>query len=193
MSSDLRGQLVAAFPKAAHYLLFHERGCRHQPFNELNVVESFKKFCAEFLPRSPIVAPRQKSIRIIKTNFPKFLNMKRVCGSAVKASRIIEEIEAGRFDATHYKWEIDRIRTLFWIPDIISDPDAVYKNAHKIVQGDEVYVKVYDKMGSKVKLVFTDYIKDIRQTVIVTSFLTDPQTACEYVCGKPLYARPKTE
>jgi hypothetical protein len=119
--------------------------------------------------------------------------MKRLCGSKVKASRVIEEIESGNFEASQYKWEIDRIRTLFWMPDVLADPDAVYKNAHKIVEGDEVYVKVYDKMGARVKLVFTDYIKPIKQTVIVTSFLTDPETAWKYVRGEPLYARPKTE
>jgi hypothetical protein len=190
---DLRSQLAAVFPKSAHYLLFQAKGCKHPPFNESDVVTSFTQFCTEFLPRSPISAPQNKSIRVIKTNFPKFLNMKRLCGSKVKASRVIEEIESGNFEASQYKWEIDRIRTLFWMPDVLADPDAVYKNAHKIVEGDEVYVKVYDKMGARVKLVFTDYIKPIKQTVIVTSFLTDPETAWKYVRGEPLYARPKTE
>jgi len=119
--------------------------------------------------------------------------MKRIDGSAIKASKIIEAIKNGTFDGTAYKCETDRIKTLFWIPDVLSDPDAVYKNAHKIVQGDEVYVKVYDKMGSKIKLVFTDYIKGLKQNVVVTSFLTDPQTACEYVKGEPLCVRPKKE
>jgi len=61
---------------------------------------------------------------------------------------------------------------------VLRDPDAIYPNAHKIVAGDEVYVRVYDKMGSNVKLAFAQDIKKhskLISTVVITSFSADPR------------------
>ena len=101
------------------------------------------------------------------------------------------------FDVGNYEpHRDDRLRTLFWLPEVLTDPDAIYPNAHKIVAGDQVYVRVYDKMGSTVKLAFTKDVTKrgvVIQTVLITSFLTDPKTAMSYVRGQPIYQRPKAK
>ena len=71
-------------------------------------------------------------------------------------------------------------------------PDAIYRNGHKIIAGDEVYVRVYDKLGSRVKLLFTMDIRKngkVIRTVPVTSFLTDPDTVINFITGQPLYRK----
>ncbi len=197
MANSFREALAGVMPDHQHKLLFYEIGGRHQGYNTLSIAESLKQFCTEILPQSPVTDPRGKRISIIKNNFPKLSGLEHLTLSKDEfgASDIIAAIEDGTFDPGQYDpTRDDRLRTLFWIPEMLRDPDAIYKNAHKIVQGDEVYVRVYDKMGSKVKLIFT---KDIRKngqlirTVPITSFLTDPATAISYVCGQPKYRRQK--
>lgn len=79
----------------------------------------------------------------------------------------------------------------FWIPDVLKDPDAVFKNNHAVVKADEVFVYVYDKGGSKIKLVFTSTFgpKGNPRVEIVTSYLTDERTAMLCAKGRPLYVR----
>ncbi|SRR6266700_4348265 len=197
MVGDFREKLVAALAPENPKLLFYARGSKHPPYNQLPVKETLGKFCAEFLPLSPIIDPRQKPIAVVKGNFPKLAGLKHKTLSRedYPARKIVAAIENGTFDAGDYVSGLDdRIKTLFWLPELLRDPDAIYRNAHKIVAGDEVYVRVYDKMGSSVKLAFTMDLKrkgEIIRTVVITSFLTDPATAASYVKGKPLYARPK--
>jgi hypothetical protein len=88
----------------------------------------------------------------------------------------------------------DRLRTIFWLPELLCDPDAVYINAHKIVAGDHVFVRVYNKGGSTVKVAFTLDVKKrgrLISTVVVTSFLTNPGDAISFVKGEPVYVRPQ--
>ena len=87
--------------------------------------------------------------------------------------------------------EQDRMQTLFWIPDVLADPDAIYRNGHTVVAGDEVYVKVFDKPKPQIKLVFTmdkPAGKNIK-TVPVTSFLTSRNRAIRMIKGPPLYLK----
>jgi hypothetical protein len=198
MATDLRAQLAAAFPQVEHQLVFFEKGSPHPPYNELDCYETLKKFCAEFLPLSPFKDPRGKQVSIVKGNFPKLVDLdhKTLAREDFSASKIVECIENKTFDLNHYKsMESARMRTLFWLPEVLCNPDAIYKNGHKIIAGDEVYVKVYDKMGSNVKLVFTMDVQkrgQLVRTVPITSFLTDPEMVINFVSGQPRYRRPQT-
>lgn len=195
MVGNFREALAGAFPDQEHKLLFYQNGSKHPPYNELTVAETLKRFCDEIVSAPPLRDPRGKVISIMKTHFPKLAGLKHKTLSKedLNASGIISAIEDGSFDIGDYDpARDDRFRSLFWIPEVLLDPDAIYKNAHKIVVGDEVYVRVYDKMGSKIKLVFTLDVKQrgkIIRTVPTTSFLSDPATAVEYVRGEPLYRR----
>lgn len=191
----LREQLAAALPEHEHKLLFYAKGNKHPPYNTLSVAQTLAAFCSDFLPQCPLIDPRGKRISVVKTNFPKLAGLEHLVLSKdeLPASDIIRSIEDGAFDLRDYDTtRNDRLRTIFWIPEVLRDPDAIYPNAHKIVVGHEIYVRVYDKMGSKVKLVFTMDImagKRIIRTVPITSFLTDPTNAISCIKGEPLYRR----
>ena len=190
--ADFRDKLAAAVPSASHLLLFRARGSKYPPLNELSVIDSFHKFVAELLPLSPIRAPRDKMVKIIENNFPKFLNLEpRKKGDPAKPILLVRMIKAGTIDLSRYTWERDRIENLFWMPEVLGTPDAIYKNCHCVVDADEVYVKVYDKMGSKVKLAFTKYLHQTKETVVVTSYLATPNRAISCCEGQPLWLPPK--
>jgi len=189
---NLREQLAAAVPEVDHLLIFTETGTAAPPLNHLAVVDTYHKFAAEFLPRCPIVDPRGKPIRIRKENFPKFLNLSAAPGTVPrKPSTIVESIENGTFDESEYEWARDRIQALFWVPDVLGDPDAIYTKhpSHGLIRAEEVYVKVYNKMGSTVKLVFVDYFGKSKDPIFITSFLTSATTAMKHCKGEPIYRR----
>ncbi len=195
MGGNLRELLAAALPEHEHKLLFYAKGSNHPPFNLLSLRETLEKFCSALVAQSPFLDPRGKAIAVVRKNFPKLAGLKHLTLSKeeLSASAIVSAIENGCCDLKdYYQGREDRIRTIFWIPEVLREPDAIYRNAHKIVAGDEVYVRVYDKMGSKVKLVFTMDVQkggQIIRTVPITSFLTDPATAASYVRGEPVFRR----
>jgi len=177
--------------------LFQAKGCACPRFNELGVSKTLAKFTSEFLPKCPIVDPRGKTITILKSNFPKLISLEHLTlkRDEFSASKIVQSIEDGTFDPKDYKpQELDRMQTLFWIPEVLSDPDAIYSNGHNVVAGDEIYVRVYDKRKPQVKLVFTLDIKrksdgSMIKTVPVTSFLASRNRAIKMIKGAPLYVR----
>jgi len=196
MTLDLREQLAAAFPQVEHQLVFYARGAKHPPYNEMSVPDTLIRFCQDILPLSPLVDPLNRRVSIVKGNFPKLVDLEHgtLRKEDFRASEMIKCIENRTFDPHHYQIpDSSRMKTLFWLPDVITDPDAIYRNGHKIIAGDEVYVRVYDKMGSKVKLLFTMGVKQkgrLIRTVPVTSFLTDPEMVINFITGQPLYRRP---
>jgi hypothetical protein len=194
---DFREQLIAvaaaAVPDMEGYDLFCAKGFPQPPLNHLSVHKTFKKFCIEFLPQCPILDPMGREVKIRKNNFPKFLNLKVERGFPKKPSTIVEMLEIGTFVESEYSFAQDRIQALFWVPDVLRDPDAIFKTkrgGEHLVKADEVYVKVYDKMGSKVKLVFVDRVGRFKEMIFITSYLTAPHTAIKYCKGKPIYVRP---
>jgi hypothetical protein len=194
MGGDLREQLAAIRPEVAHQMIFYAKGAKHPPYSELTVQETFAKFKEEFLPKCPLEDPLGRDIRITALNFRKLLNLKhRELGELARAWKIVEELETGQFNISNYDLPDDRIRTLFWLPEVITDPDAIYKNNHCSVEADEVFVRVYDKSGSRVKLAFTAKFgkKPVVRVEIVTSYLTTAETALKCLHGQPIYTRPK--
>ena len=196
MTLDLRQQLAAAFPQAEHQLAFYARGAKHPPYNEKSVADTLAQFCQEVLPLSPLLDPREKQVSIVKGNFPKLIDLEHrtLTRGDLSAIEIIRSIEDGTFEPEHYQIsDSSRMKTLFWLPDVVRDPDAIYKNGHKIIAGDEVYVRIYDKLGSRAKLLFTMDIQrkgKIIRSVPVTSFLTDSEMVMKFIAGQPLYRRP---
>jgi len=191
---DLKEQLARAFPQIEHQTAFYAKGSRHPAYNHKSIADTFQQFKEAMLP-GPFIDPRGKKISIVKGNFPKLIDLEHqtLSREEIKASEIIQSIEDGTFNEGLYSIEdSSRITTLFWIPELIRDPDAIYRNGHKIIAGDEVYVRVYDKLGSKVKLLFTMDIakgRKIIRTVPITSFLTDPNMVINFITGQPLYRR----
>lgn len=177
--SNFKDKLISALAPHDPKIVVYEKGSKHPPYSDLDVTESFLRFEAEMLPLSPLTDPRDKKIQIIENNFPKFLNLEpKKQGDPARPIVLVRALKAGTFNPDKYNWERDRIRDLFWVPEVVTQPDGIYKNAHCVIAADEVYVKVYEKLGSTVKLVFT---KDVtpHHTVIVTSYLTTPVRAID--------------
>jgi hypothetical protein len=192
MTQTFRQKLAAVLPGEEHWALFDAKGCVPPPPNELSIVDTYAKFKSEFLPQCPIVDPRGEHVKINRNNFPKFLNLQIKPGlQPKKASTIVGSIEAGKFNEDEYTWAKDRIRALFWVPDIIRSPDAIYrkKRGYGLINADEVYVKVYDRLGSKVKLVFIDRVGKHDTVIFITSYLTDAHTAVKYCDGRPVWQK----
>jgi hypothetical protein len=170
---------------------FHSHGRKRPPYNSASVEQTFERFKTEFLPLCPLTDKLGRTVKIGKINFRKLINLKhKRLGTEARAWKIIQELEEGSFDPSNYTWGVDRIRTLFWLHEVITDPDAVYENNHKVVRADEVFVCVYNKGGSKVKLAFTSTFSG--RVEIVSTFLTSAKAAMKCVKGEPLYLKQKT-
>ena len=180
MGEDLKAQLETLYPMLVG-------GAKHPPYCDLCVTECYARFCNDLANRR-FCDPRGTVVPIYLENFPKLLGMKIADPKSgklrkAKASRVLEKLREGTFRDDEYVIEKGRIRTLFWIPDVIVNPDAIHPNSHPIVDGDEVYVKRYAKDGSEVKLVVLGPSK-YGSRIIITSFLTEARDLEHYI-GMP--------
>jgi hypothetical protein len=192
MDQSFREKLVAALPREEHKLLFYSKGELPPESNYSSISETFAKFRDEFLPQCPVVDPRGERVKIFRNNFPKFLNLEVRTGfDPKKPSTIVKMIEDGTFKEEEYTWARDRKEALLWVPGIIKNPDAIYRKKpnHGLIKASEVYVKVYERLGSKVKLVFIDRVGKHNDAIFITSFLTDAHTAVKYCDGAPVWSK----
>jgi len=174
---------------------------KHPPYCDLSIADAYTRFCAELAERE-LCDPRGKKVVVHELNFPKLLGMKRAdpksgalildpnTGKPVKAkaSRVVEQLKNGTFQENAYYVERGRIRTLFWIPDVIQNPDSIHPNAHAVVVGDEVYVKRYLKLGQELKIVVMGPASG-GQRVIITSFMTHELALGKYVGNPPVWTK----
>jgi hypothetical protein len=196
---DFRQKLALALPdmaaesyeKTQHLTIFDAKGASHPPNNYLGVTETFRKFKRDFLPQGPLRDPLGRKILIRLNNFPKLLNLKMKNGTKKKAHTVIDELERGLFKEEEYTWEQDRLEALFWIPEMLGNPDAIYRKKRNfgIVEAEEVYFKVYKKDGSPIKVLFTQRVGPKSDRIVITSYVTSRSTAKLYVDGEPLYHR----
>jgi hypothetical protein len=148
MSIDLKTQLLEAAV-----------ALKLPTYCNLSIEDAYTKFCAE-LDGKKLRDPRNEEVCIYERNFPKFLGMKRAdprTGRPIlnqhgkpikaKASTVLQSLKAGSFDRKQYFIEYARLRTMFWIPDVISSPDSIRSNIHRVIEGDQVYVKKYQKVA----------------------------------------------
>jgi hypothetical protein len=180
MSEDLKSQLAKA--AAALELL---------TYSNLSIEDSYARYCKE-LAGLKINDCRGQTVVLHERNFPKFLAMKRVDPATgevlrdqngkpikAKASVVLASLKAGTFDSKQYYVEYGRLRTMFWIPDVLKNADGVYPNGHGVIEGDHVYAKKYEKKGSEIKLVYT--VKDGSERVVITSFLVKESQLENYI------------
>jgi hypothetical protein len=189
MKPTLRDQLAAAFSSEKHKLNLYKKGRTRPPYNDLNVEQTLKKFKEDFLPMCPLTDRLGREIKVGLHNFRKLAGIEHKSIEEIRAWQVVQEIENGAFNLDNYTVEEDRIRTLFWVPDVLGDPDAIYKNAHATIRAEEVFLCVYDKLGSNIKLVFTSTFGESRnrRREIVTSYLTDAKGALSCIKGQPIY------
>jgi hypothetical protein len=181
---DLKEQLAKLYPE-----LVTKRPAKHPPYSDLDIPSSYEKFCAD-LAGGQLKDQRELIVSIEENNFPKLLGMKLAAtGKKVKAKIVLAHLRAGTFSPTDYRIDVGRLRTLFWIADVISDCHSIHPNAHAVIEADEVYVKTYDKLGAPIKLIFTITINNVRK--VATSFLIDQKDLRKYVAMPALW--PKKE
>jgi hypothetical protein len=119
-------------------------------------------------------------------NFPKLIQLS-FRGTKAKASIAINHLRRKSSEAD-YSFDAYRAKTLFWIPDVIQNADAIYVNGHKRIAGDQVYVKRYAKAGSPLKVVFTQIDGDLNQRIVTTSFQTDDEGLKRFVNSPPMWS-----
>jgi hypothetical protein len=205
MAGDLREQLMKIFlakpqqdlavpsPLAVTSPKVPEVGAVHPPTCTLSVQETFNRYCKECSGKD-FTDPRGVTVSMNIENFPKLIKMftkasGRNAPAKARAKLVIPLLQNGGFIETEYTWQAPRLESLFWIPDVIMDPDGIYENTAKKIEGEEVYVKRYRKIGSQIKLVFvaTGFAGN---RIVITSFLDDPKSVRGYCRMPPLYERP---
>jgi hypothetical protein len=116
-------------------------------------------------------------------NFPKLIQL-QFKGKKARAQKAIEHLRRENSSEEDYSYDSSRLSTLFWIPELIKDPDSIDPNRHKRIVGDEVYVRQYCKAGACYKLAFTVIDEILNQRVVTTSFLTPEDRLGEFI-GQP--------
>lgn len=188
MGEDLKAQLEKLYPE--HVALVKPAAAKHPPYCVATIEECYARFCQEIAGKD-YADQRGKAVSILEENFPKLLNLKVISsGQKAKASKVLNSLRNGTFDSSIYGYERDRLATLFWVPEVICDSDAIHPNGHSAIQGEEVYVKFYDKDGAPVKLVFVAETYAGRR-VVTTSFLTTPDRLCKFLKLPPLWEKTK--
>jgi hypothetical protein len=202
---DLKNQLAAIFPlvrgvsqpvntESVEQPWLPETGCTCPAYCEMRVLPAFGKYSTELLGRD-IEDPRGICVSLCEENFPKLLKLwlkpeGKLPARKARAKNAIPLLRNGQFDEQLYTWEKARLRTLFWLEDVISNPDGIYGNCAKLIEGEEVYIKRYAKEGSPIKLVFTT-IRSGGLRVVVTSFLDNQNSLKDYCLMPSLYQKNK--
>jgi hypothetical protein len=125
----------------------------------------------------------------LERNFPKLIKLQFRPDDQVEWKRAIPhtaiaQLNSGAFlEGLHRSEEPVRMETLFWITDVIKNPDGIHPNCGEKVEGEEVYFRRYDKAGTDIKLVFTIAEYPGRR-IVVSSFFEKPSRLHKY-CGLP--------
>jgi hypothetical protein len=133
--------------------------------------------------------PRGICVTLLEENFPKLVKLKfqpdaKRPAQRARAKAVLSSLRDGTFDeARHFSEQPVRLRTLFWIEDVICHPDGIHPNCAAKVEGEEVYFKRYERSDADTKLVFTAIGRG-GQRIVITSFL-DRAIVLHNYCGLP--------
>lgn len=157
----------------------NRKGAPCPPYCFCSIAAMFKRYEKELVGKY-VSDPLGTRIWFMDYNFPKLIQL-QFRGTKAKAHKAIEHLRTDSPDESLYSCDRNRFSTLFWIPEIISDPDAIHDNAHTNIPGDDVYVKRYAKAGSAFKLVFSMVDEGLNQRIVTTSFLTQENRLLEFM------------
>lgn len=138
-----------------------------------SIADLFKQFQAQ-LEGSCIIDPCGEENRFFAENFPhlvklEFLNDRLGQWVDAKASVAVQQLLAGTLDETKYRvGDNSRPRTLFWVPDIIANPDEIHVNIRD--KNREIYSKRYNRGGKGATLKVALVSKKGSSRAIITSF-----------------------
>jgi hypothetical protein len=178
----LKEQLAKLYPD-----LIANKPAKHPPYCDSDIPSTYRRFCLE-LAGKHFTDRRGTVVSIGEEHFPKLLGTKLVStDKKAKAKTVLASLRAGTFDPALYRIDIGRLRTLFWVPDVICDCHSIHLNAHPVIEADEVYVKHYEKMGASTKIVFILTIR--KRCVVTTSFLIEAKDLPQYVRMPPVWQK----
>jgi len=148
------------------------KGC--PPNNKYtSIAELFQQFQSQ-LEGTCVIDPCGEENRFFVENFPHLVKMEfynEKIGEWVdaKATVAVEQLRAGTLNESKYRiGDPSRPRTLFWVTDIISDPDEIHHNIRN--NGTEVYSKRYKRKGKVAILKIALVAKKIEGRAVITSF-----------------------
>ncbi|MFY9561964.1 MAG: hypothetical protein WAQ52_17155 [Terriglobales bacterium] len=156
-----------------------------------NIQEAFARYREEYAGKD-FEDPRGIAVTLLEENFPKLVKLMfrpdpNKPAVRARAKAVLEPLRNGTLDeAKHFSDQPARLRTLFWIEDVICRPDGIHPNCAAQVEGEEVYFKRYDRSGSDTKLVFTA-IGHCGQRIVITSFLDQSTTLHKYCALPPFW------
>jgi hypothetical protein len=138
-----------------------------------SIAELFQQFETQ-LEGTCVLDPCGEENRFYAENFPhlvklEFYNEKLGEWVDAKASLAVAQLRAGILDESKYRiGDSSRPRTLFWVPDIISNPDEIHDNIRN--NGREIYSKRYSRRGKAAALKIVLVAKKGTTRAIITSF-----------------------
>ncbi|HWE87256.1 MAG TPA: hypothetical protein VG267_20080 [Terracidiphilus sp.] len=165
---DLKSQLAAIFPQPPE--------CpKSRAFN--SIAELYAAFQKE-LEGKMFSDPNGKTVTFIPEDFPhlvklEFFDAKRKRWVDARAMHAIPQLRRGALDESRYRiGDSSRPRTLFWIPEIIANPDSIHPNKRNT--RNDIYAKRYRRKGdgATLKIVLVETQPDGSRTV-QTSFWSD--------------------
>jgi hypothetical protein len=138
-----------------------------------SIAELFKRFQTE-LEGICVKDPCGEENRFYADNFPhlvklEFYNDKIGQWVDAKATLAVEQLRSGTLDESKYRiGDTSRPRTLFWVPDIIANPDEIHHNRRD--NGREVYSKRYTRSSKGATLKIVLVTKKGNTRAVITSF-----------------------
>ncbi len=164
---DLRSKLEALFPQPPRCPSSYRVG---------TIAELYEEYMAR-LEGTCVVDPCGESNWFLAENFPhlvklEFFNRKINQWVDARATEAVAQLKNMSLDESRYRiGDSSRPRTLFWVPEIISNPDSIHENIRN--NGTDVYCKRYQRsVGNEMKIVLIAKRADSTRAVM-TSFWSD--------------------
>jgi hypothetical protein len=145
-------------------------------FKYRSIAEIFKEFQAK-LEGKTFVDPCGRESRFFARNFPHLIKLEYFDQNVghwvpAKASKAVAQLRSGNLDESKYRIQDEsRARTLFWLPEIIENPDGIHDNIR--VNQTEVYSKHYVLKSGKSQLKVVLVKRDSTGGAVITSFWCD--------------------
>ncbi len=165
---DLKSQLEAVFPQPPECPKNHQYGSIADLYGEFRKNLEGKQFSD----------PDGKTATFRADDFPhlvklEYFDRKQKQWVEARAKSAIPQLLNGTLDESRYRiTDQSRARTIFWIPEIISNPDSSHPNKRN--KKSDVYAKRYRRKGdgATLKIVLVETQPDGTRTV-QTSFWSD--------------------
>jgi len=161
MGSDLKSELVKALDVRVKTRCYIQE-----------VFDRYKQDLRDLI----VATPLPEDVHLIDDNFPywiklQWLNPKTQKWVDASPGIVIPLLEAGIFSDVDYRLEDPRrAKALPHLPDLLSAPDAVYRNPPiSPIRGRHVYIQDY---GHQIKAAYTLSDNRIQKVIVVSSFWT---------------------